>query len=430
MRLSRRTTAVAVVGAAAFALVATGCSSAGTAPAANDDWKNEKITLKVATFNDFGYSDEFLAGFTKKYPNIKVEHTIAATSNDARTNYFTKLGAGSGLADVEAVEVDWLPEIMSFSDKLTDLTSDDTKDRWISWKSQAATDADGRLIGYGTDIGPEAICYRSDLFKEAGLPTDRAEVAKLLEGDWQHYFDVGNDFVGKSDAAWFDSAGATYQGMVNQITNAYEKNDGTIVATDNAEVKDIYNQVLTASSTLSAHLGQWSDDWNAGIGGGKFATMLCPGWMQGVISGNAPDVKGWDIADVFPNGGGNWGGSYLTVPAQGAHPEAAKALADWLTAPEQQIKAFVAAGTFPSQTAAYDNPDLTGFTNAYFNNAPVGQIFADRAKAVNPTPPFKGPNYFKVSDAMSTALTRVDVDKTDDAASSWEKFVTDVKAIG
>ncbi len=428
MRISRRKTAAAIGAATAFALVATGCQS--TDSAGEGDWTKDEITLTVATFNNFGYSDELLAGFTEKYPNITIEHNIAATSNEARTNYFTKLGAGSGLADVEAVEVDWFPELMQYSDKLTDLTSDSVEGRWLDWKTQAATDADGRLIAYGTDIGPEAVCYRSDLFAAAGLPTDREEVATLLEGDWDHYFSVGQDFVANSDAAWFDSAGATYQGMVNQITNAYEEEDGTIIATENDEVKGIYDDVLEASTDLSAHLGQWSDDWNAGIASGAFATMLCPGWMLGVISGNAPDVTTWDVANVFPNGGGNWGGSYLTVPAQGAHPEAAQALADWLTAPEQQIKAFVEAGTFPSQLAAYDSADLTDFSNEYFNNAPVGAIFTDRAKAVNPVPPFKGPNYFKVQDALSNALTRVDVDGTDDPATSWDKFVADVEALG
>ena len=430
MRNSRRTTAVAIAGAAAFALVATGCQATPGATEGNDDWKNEKITLTVATFNNFGYTDELLAGFTELYPNIKVEHSIAETSNDARTNYFTKLGAGSGLADVEAVEVDWFPELMQYSDKLTDLTSDNVEGRWLDWKTAAATDADGRLVAYGTDIGPEAVCYRADLFEAAGLPTDREEVATLLEGDWAHYFEVGETFVAASDAAWFDSAGATYQGMVNQITNAYEDNDGTIIAADNEEVKDIYDQVLEASSTLSAHLGQWSPDWTAGIASGAYATMLCPGWMLGVISSNAADVDGWDVANVFPNGGGNWGGSYLTVPAQGAHVEAATALADYLTAPEQQISAFVEAGTFPSQVAAYESADLTGFVNEYFNSAPVGAIFTDRAQAVNPVPPFKGPNYFKVQDALSNALSRVDVDKTDDAATSWDKFLVDVEALG
>ena len=432
MSSSRRTTAVAFGAVAALTLLASGCSSSDPSPSASAEaaWDAAPITLTLATFNNFGYDDAFLAGFTALHPNVTLNHTIAATSNDARANFFTKLGAGSGLADVEAVEIDWFSEMMQYSDKLADLSSPSVEGRWIPWKSAAATDANGRLIGYGTDIGPEAICYRSDLFEAAGLPTDREEVAALLEGDWANYFAVGEDFVSKSDAAWFDSAGATYQGMINQVTNAYEENDGTLIAVDNPDVKKTYDDVLNASATLSAHLGQWSPDWNAGIGSGAFATMLCPGWMLGVISGNAEGVTGWDVADVFPGGGGNWGGSYLTVPAQGKNIEAATALADWITAPEQQIAAFQTTGNFPSQVAAYDDPALTEFTNEFFNNAPVGTIFASRAAAVNPVPPFKGANYFKVNDVMQQALSRVDVDKTDDIASSWEKFLTDAAAIG
>jgi cellobiose transport system substrate-binding protein len=431
---SRRTTAVAFGAAAALTLLASGCSSSSPSASASAAaaWDAAPITLTLATFNNFGYDEAFLAGFKALHPNVTINHTIAATSNDARANFFTKLGAGSGLADVEAVEIDWFSEMMQYSDKLADLSSPSVEGRWIPWKSAAATDANGRLIGYGTDIGPEAICYRSDLFAAAGLPTDRTEVAALLKGDWAKYFSVGEQFVAASPtkAAWFDSAGATYQGMINQVTNAYEKNDGTLVAATNPDVKKAYDDVLAASATLSAHLGQWGPDWNAGIGSGAFATMLCPGWMLGVISGNAEGVVGWDVADVFPGGGGNWGGSYLTVPAQGKNIEGAKALADWITAPEQQIAAFQTTGNFPSQVAAYTDPALTEFTNAFFNNAPVGKIFAARAAAVNPVPPFKGANYFKVNDALQKALTRVDVDGTDDIASSWAKFLTDVAAIG
>jgi RimJ/RimL family protein N-acetyltransferase len=110
------------------------------------------------------------------------------------------------------------------------------------------------------------------------------------------------------------------------------------------------------------------------MAGGEFAAMLCPPWMHGIIAGEAPDVTGWDVADAFPEGGGNWGGSYLVVPANGANVEAAQLLADWLTAPETQIKAFNNAGTFPSQPEAQSSADLTGFVNDYFNGAPTGEI--------------------------------------------------------
>jgi cellobiose transport system substrate-binding protein len=400
-------------------------SDAGSADAPADS--DEKITLTVATFNDFGYTDDLLAGFTKEHPNITVVHNKAATSNDARANYFQKLGK-KGLADVEAIEIDWLPEVMQYSDLLAEVPADLTS-RWLDWKVKDATDKDGRLIGYGTDVGPEAICYRSDLFAEAGLPTSRDEVAQLLTGDWANYFAVGQKYVDATGKAWFDSAGGTYQGMINQLAAAYEDpSSGAITATDNADVKKLYDQVLAASATESAHLGQWSDDWSAGMQNGAYATMLCPAWMQGVISGNAKDVSGWDIANVFPGGGGNWGGSYLTVPANGAHVEAAQELASWLTAPAQQIKAFANAGTFPSQADALKDATLLDAANEFFGGAPVGKIFSDRAAAVTVSP-FKGAHYFQINDAMQQALTRVE-DGTQSADESWNQWVADVKAIG
>jgi len=425
VRTSRRTIAATVAGAAALALVVTGCSAGGDAGGSGD----EKITLTLATFNDFGYTDELLAQYTEEHPNVTIVQNKAATSNDARDNFFTKLGAGSGLADVEAIEVDWLSEMMQYSDKLTDLSGSDVDGRWVDWKTEAATDPDGRLVGYGTDIGPEAVCYRQDLFAEAGLPSDPEAVAELLTGDWDNYYAVGQQYVDATGKPWFDSAGATYQGVVNQIQNAYEENDGTVIATENPDVKEAFTSVLEASSTLSAHLGQWSDDWNAGLANGSFATMLCPGWMLGVISGNAPDITDWNVANVFPGGGGNWGGSYLTVPAQGKNTEAAREFAAWLTAPEQQLQAFTNAGTFPSQVETYTDATLTGATNEYFNDAPVGQILIDRSKAIT-VAPFKSVKYFPINDALQKALTRVDVDGSQTIDQSWDQWVADVKALG
>jgi cellobiose transport system substrate-binding protein len=423
VRLSRRTTAGAIAGAAVFALVATGCSST---PAGDADGK---VSLTVATFNDFGYTDELFAEYEKANPNVTIKHNKAATSDDARANYFTKLGAGSGLADVEAVEIDWFAELLQYSDKLTDLSSSDVEGRWLDWKEAAATDSDGRLIAYGTDIGPEAICYRSDLFAAAGLPTDRTEVAALLEGDWDNYFSVGEQFTAASEAAWFDGSGAMLQGILNQHEETLEATDGEVIATTNPVVKDAYEQVLDASPELSAHLKQWSDDWNAGFANGAFATMLCPSWILGNIEGNAPEVTGWDVANVFPGGGGNWGGSYLTVPAQGAHAKEAQKLAAWLTAPEQQIKSFVKTGNFPSQIEIQDSEELTSITRPFFNDAPTGEIFADRAAAVT-VAPFKSVKYFPIMSSLQDAVNRVDVDKTQNADDSWTQFEADVKSLG
>jgi cellobiose transport system substrate-binding protein len=156
--------------------------------------------------------------------------------------------------------------------------------------------------------------------------------------------------------------------------------------------------------------------------------MACPGWMLGVVEGNAEGVKGWDIANVFPGGGGNWGGSFLTVPSQGDNIEEAKEVAAWLTAPEQQVKAFADKGTFPSQVDALESEEVTTATNAFFNDAPTGEILAERAQAVT-VQPYKGPKYSDILQAFQAAVLRVD-DGSQDAAQSWDQFVTDVEALG
>jgi cellobiose transport system substrate-binding protein len=183
---------------------------------------------------------------------------------------------------------------------------------------------------------------------------------------------------------------------------------------------------VTKAVPIAAYSGQWSEDWFASMASGEFAAMLCPGWMLGVISGNAADVTGWDIADVFPGGGGNWGGSYLTVPANGENVEAAQELAAWLTSPETQMKAFANAGTFPSQVDALASEELAAATNEYFNGAPTGEILTNRADAVS-VATYKGPQFFQFHDALQNAVTRV-FDGLEDKETSWDNWVTEVSA--
>ena len=150
--------------------------------------------------------------------------------------------------------------------------------------------------------------------------------------------------------------------------------------------------------------------------------------MLGVIEGNAEGVEGWDIADVFPGGGGNWGGSYLTVPSQGDNIEKAKEIAAWLSAPEQQAKAFAAKGTFPSQVDALSAPEIVEATNPFFNDAEIGQILANRAEAIT-VQPYKGPKYSDILTAFQEAVLRVD-EGSQEPDESWEQFQSDVAALG
>ncbi|NIK60981.1 extracellular solute-binding protein [Kribbella shirazensis] len=425
MRPSARYRPVAGLLASAGVLLVAACGgNAGAPDAAREQTDGPKIELTIATFNEFGYADLY-AEYEAQHPNITIVEQKAKTVDDHVKNLDANLRTGTGLADIEAMEVSWIYKYLAKADKFVDLRkygADELKDRWLDWKVAGATTQDGKIIGYGTDIGPEAICYRRDLFAKAGLPTDRAEVAKLFE-DWPSYFATGRKFKQRvPGSAWYDSAVLTWEAMRNQLIQAYYSNEDRFLGAENPLLKRTWDQVVAGSKDgLSARLPAWSDAWNAAFRTDKFATIACPGWLLGVIQDNAGAYgKGkWDVADVFPGGGGNWGGSYLTVPVQSPHPEEAAKLAAWLTAPEQQVKVFKKVGSFPSTLDAYDDPQVKSQVNAYFNNAPVGQIFVNRARNVI-LKQHKGPRDGEINQIFSAALSRVD-DGKQPSATAWEQ---------
>lgn len=434
MRKNITRTWAAVAGVASLALVVSACSgdtAPGTGGTSASKAPGEKVKLVLSTFNDFGYKPH-IEQFMKDNPDIIVEEKITGGSDESRENILNFLGQSSGLGDVEAIEGDWVPELMQFADRFTDLTDPALAGRWLDWKTAQGTDAKGRLIMYGTDSGPNAIAYRADLFEKAGLPTDREEVAKLLTGDWEHYFKVGKEYTEKTGRPWFDSARGTFFGMINQVERAYENEDGTVRDLAGSDVETLFRQVLTAASVdnQSGHSGQWNADWDARFKGDQgFATILAPGWMLNIIKERAgDDFKGWDVADVFPNGAGNWGGSFLAVPAQSKHPEEAKKLAAYLTSPEVQAKLFVDQGAFPSTVDALKSEDVQNATFEWFNNAPTGKILSNRANGIVQV--HKGPLYKKVSDVVNNGLDRVDVGVKGEKQSideSWAQVLQELK---
>ncbi|TWD82904.1 cellobiose-binding protein [Kribbella amoyensis] len=423
MRPSARCRTAAVALACSLTLLVSACG--GNDPSgASDDADGPRIELTIATFNEFGYT-ELYREYEALHPNVRITERRAATVDAHIANLETNLRSGSGMADIEAMEVSWIYKYLAKADKFADLRqygADDVKNRWLDWKLSGATTTDGRIIGYGTDIGPEAICYRRDLFAKAGLPTDRAEVAKLFP-DWASYFSYGRRFKAKvPNSAWYDSAVLTWEAMRNQLIQAYYSNQDRYLGDENPLLKRTWDQIVAGTADgLSAKLPAWSDAWTKAFRTDAFATMACPGWLLGVIQDNAGAFgKGkWDVADVFPGGGGNWGGSYLTVPTQSSQPAEAAKLAAWLTAPEQQIKVFQKVGSFPSTTDAYDDEQVKKQVNEYFNNAPVGEIFINRARTVI-LKQHKGPRDGEINQVFTEALARVDEGRQSPAA-AWKQ---------
>jgi cellobiose transport system substrate-binding protein len=391
-----------------------------------------QIELTIGTFTEFGYED-LLKEYEDAHPNIKITHHKTGQGGPYHQQLLTKLAANSGLEDVVAIEEAHLPDVLDkphLFNNLSEIGPKDVKpDRWLDWKNEAATAKDGSWIGYGTDIGPLAMCYRTDLLAAANMPTDEASVKAML-ATWDSYFAAGDQYTKATGKAWFDSASQVFNAMQNQLDEGYLTKDDKLAIESNKDIKDNWDQVTAAvAGGQSAKLVAFSPEWNNGFKQGAFATKTCPSWMLGVVKEQAgPENAGkWAVTDAFPNGGGNWGGSYLAVPKQSQHPKEAAELAAWLTAPEQQIKAFKETGNFPSQVDALESPELLDSTNEYFGDVKVGELFAEQARKVGQAQ-YKGPGDGKIQEnATSPALQAVEQGKSPEEG--WQQAVDSAKKI-
>ncbi|WP_418959422.1 extracellular solute-binding protein [Streptomyces tritici] len=382
-----RAAARAAVRLGALALAGSLLAACGGASEGAADAAGGKVTITVDLFGSFGYKEAGLyAEYEKLHPNVTIKQTDTEDEADYWKSLQTRLAGGGGLADVQAVEVGRIASVaQQQADKFVDLRkygADSLKGQFAEAKWAAATGRGGEVLGLGTDVGPEAMCYRTDLLKQAGLPTDRTELAKRWS-TWDGYLKLGEQYKAKAPgkSAWLDSVGSLYSVMIGQQKERYYNASGELIWETNPALKTAWNTAVQASEAgLSAKLDQWSPQWNQAFAAGSFATIPCPAWMLGYIKGQAGESgKGkWDVA-ALPGGAGNWGGSYLAVPRAAKHKKEAYELIKWLTAPEQQAKIFTKQGNFPSSTGAITQ--IADATDPYFSGAPIGRIFGEAAKA-------------------------------------------------
>lgn len=454
VRSTRTRTLFATFGVAA--LVLTGCGgsdgadqneppgadqneppgSDSTAPAGEDS-EAEEVTLVVDVFGEQGFGYEALyEQYMAENPHVTIEERGAGLGlgdyNDRLVQWIT---TGSGAGDIVAVEEGNITQFYAQLDKFVDLSqygAAELEDSFLPWKWQQGT-RDGFVLGLGTDVGSMAMCYRRDLFEEAGLPVDREELAALWP-TWEEYIGVGEEFVAADTGKGFlDAATNVYNSMLMQIAGnssgyTYYNTDNELDL-DNPDIKAAWDLTIEMiDKGLSAGLNSFSDEWNAGFQSGSFATIACPAWMTGVIAGAAGDGAAgqWDVTDA-PGDGGNWGGSFLTVPAESEHPEEAAKLATFLTSPEAHVAVFEELGNLPSSPQALADDAVLATTNEYFNDAPTGEIFG--AGALDLQPVHLGPQNNAIRTAFEDALRSVEQgERTPDEA--WEDARNNASGIG
>lgn len=336
--------------------------------------------------------------------------------------------------DIAAIEVSYSGLFRDYPQYFQDLRSygaSKIAKNYLAWRWTQGVGKNKSVIGIPTDVGGLAVAYRTDLFKAAGFPTDRNKVGKLWP-TWDKFIQTGQRYNSKmkrcvdktkNKTCFIDSAGTIFQAVLNQGTEKMYKGPGK-PDYQNKQVRNAFNltgKALTAG--IGSRIGPYTGDWYAGMNKGTFATLLAPAWQLDYIKQYAPKTKGkWDVAAV-PGGGGNMGGSQLSIPKAAKNKKEAWDFLSWYLAPKQQLQVFKDYGLFPSTKSIYSSPALRNYKDKFFNNAPTGLIYSTGALKLKPL--FEGPKERAITSIYGQALGRIEA-KKQNTAQAWNQAVKEI----
>ncbi len=405
-------------------LAAAGCST-GPAPGSGDGRSFEFWSF---TGIDQGSDVE---EYERAHPEIDVKLTEVGSTVETAQSLTIGLAAGK-VPDLVLIQGDDMPRFVDQPQNFLDLRefgADEIKGDYLDWVMSQSIAEDGSIIGVPTDVGGMAIAYRADLFAEAGLPTDREEVGQLWP-TWEDFIATGERYTAATGEPFVDNAATSvfYQ-AVNQVSQKYYDDEGELIYSDNPEIRDAFELALQAMEAgITARQSTFTEGWSAAMKRGDYAVVAAPSWMLNSIRNNAPETEGqWDVATI-PGGAGNWGGSYLAIPADAENPEAAWDYIRETQSPQGQLEHFTAVGALPTTPSVYDDERLASHTDPFFSNAPTGQVYTDSLLGLEPF--HIGPDSAPIGQEFLNALTDVE-SGSGDPDQAWEKALHNIEiAIG
>ncbi|TKD72253.1 ABC transporter substrate-binding protein [Pseudalkalibacillus hwajinpoensis] len=406
------------------ALLLSACGGGG-----EESSKDGKVTLDFWTFGATNY-ESLAEEYEKENPDVEI-NVKTSELGDHHNSLFTSISAGTGAPDLAMIEVDQLDRYREAQERfvnLYDLGAEDIQGDYLDWKWNMAESTDGDfLFGLPTDIGPKAMYYNVDVFEEANLPTEPEKVNETVSSPKQ-LEDAAKKVLDETGKPMVDSMEMAYRANMDALQESYfNKDNELIIGEEGNEVKKAYDYAVSLYE--KGYVGSyemWTPEWATALNKGDFAVEMAPAWLKGYMIENAPEGKGnWRVATLPSEFAGNWGGSYVTIPAETEHSEEAYEFAQWLVSPENQLKSFEESGLFPSAPSVYEMDEFVNNSDDYFGGQNTAATFAEAAKEIPAV--YKGPKYVTVNNEVLTALRNVQ--EGGDPEKEWKEAVKRIEGL-
>ncbi|MBH0009099.1 sugar ABC transporter substrate-binding protein [Salinibacterium sp. UTAS2018] len=383
-----------VAGAAAAALLLTGCSAEGSAPdaltepitqAQIDEAMNTPTTLTMWSWVPEIQAEIDL--FEEAYPNIKVELSNVGQGLSHYTKLRTAVKSGE-VPDVVQMEYQY---ISSFQNDLLDLApygADAIADDYVSsvW---GQVSSEGAVYGIPQDFGPMGNLYRTDIYAEAGVTPpatwdEYAVAARTIKDKTGSYI---TNFPGNNPG---QLVGLLWQAGAKPFS--YDGDETVGVDLNSAEAKEVmaYWQELIDEDLVSVE-PDFTDNWFQSLAKGKYASWLGAAWGPTFLEGAIANTSGnWGVSelpqyDTENPASGFWGGASDAVMAESKNPIAAYKLAEFINHDEESSRLLaLEQSLFPPLISTLESADFSDQAPEFYSGQQVNKLFAEIAPTVDP----------------------------------------------
>ncbi|WP_160299975.1 ABC transporter substrate-binding protein [Devosia geojensis] len=322
--------------------------------------------------------------FNAAYPNITVNVQGFPNANDAYLNNLQRAllsGSGPDVAMIEIAQLALLRERPQWVDLAqAPYNAGEFIEDFAPFTVSNVTLPDGKIVALPKHTGPGGMFYRRDIFEEAGLPTDPAEVAELLS-DWDAFIEEGKKLVVPNERWLIGNGEEILRAMIAQTGISYFDAEGNLQF-DQPVFREALERVREAGEAgLISPFTAWSPEWQGAFQRGQLATVLYGNWFGGLLKrAYATDQSGqWAVAAAPGTEGNrsfNSGGDYIGILETSQNKEAAWAFVHWLVTNDESLKQqYQNDDLYPAYMPALEQ-DWMNFADPYYGEQNVNEIFA------------------------------------------------------
>lgn len=368
-------------------LAALALAGAASVPALAQEAADTSIsgTVNVLTWpNNDRTFQALLPAFNQAYPNITVNIQGIPQANNAYLNAVQRAMLAGGGTDVAMIEIGMMA-LLRDKPQWVDLSrapynAGEFINDFAGFTVANVTLSDGKIAALPKHTGPGGMFYRSDIFAEAGLPTDPTEVGALF-ADWDAFITEGKKLVIPNERWVIGNGEEIVRAMMAQAGVSYFDTEGNFQI-DNPIFKTALEKVKEAADAgMISPFTAWSPEWQGAFQRGQLATALYGNWFGGLLKrAYATDQEGkWAVTQV-PGVDGkrsfNSGGDYIGILEGSQNKEAAWAFIHWVVTNDESLKQqYQNDDLYPAFTPA-GSADWINFDDPYYGGQNVNEVFA------------------------------------------------------